>query len=240
MAPPASQPIAAPLPWLLMLLSVTTGLVDATSVLGLDKVFTANMTGNIVFLGFAVVGTPGFQVMPAVTALVSFLAGALVAGRIGRTLAGRPMRHWLLAAALFETSLFWIAAVVAAGLDAAQLPGDPHAVHHRTWIAPGLASCPAWKRCSEAEFHAQRALRVTEPQAALLPRHARRYAQAFTQIAFHACLQFHHVLAPLNQGLGVIHAHAIRFGRVQPIHFQEGVGGALAQRRRATVLLKRL
>ena len=50
------------LPPLLLLLSFTTGLVDATSVLGLGKVFTANMTGNIVFLGFAAVGTPGFAV----------------------------------------------------------------------------------------------------------------------------------------------------------------------------------
>lgn len=107
----------SPLPWLLLLLSVTTGLVDAISVLGLGKVFTANMTGNVVFLGFAAAGTPGFLVMPAVTALASFLAGALIAGRVGRTLAGRPMRHWLLAAALFETSLFWIAAIVAAGFD---------------------------------------------------------------------------------------------------------------------------
>jgi len=51
--PPASH---APLPWLLLLLSVTTGLVDAASVLGLGKVFTANMTGNVVFLGFAAAG----------------------------------------------------------------------------------------------------------------------------------------------------------------------------------------
>ena len=36
----------------LLLLSATTGLVDAVSVLGLGYVFTANMTGNIVFLGF--------------------------------------------------------------------------------------------------------------------------------------------------------------------------------------------
>jgi uncharacterized membrane protein YoaK (UPF0700 family) len=114
-APAASG--TSPLPWLLLLLSVTTGLVDAISVLGLGKVFTANMTGNIVFLGFAAVGTPGFLIMPAVTALVSFLAGALIAGRLGRTLAGRPMRHWLLASALFETTLFWIAAVVAAAFD---------------------------------------------------------------------------------------------------------------------------
>ncbi|HYF90447.1 YoaK family protein [Azospirillum sp.] len=116
MSAPAA-PGNSPLPWLLLLLSVTTGLVDAISVLGLGKVFTANMTGNVVFLGFAAAGTPGFLVMPAVTALASFLAGALIAGRVGRILAGRPMRHWLLAAALFETSLFWIAAIVATGFD---------------------------------------------------------------------------------------------------------------------------
>jgi uncharacterized membrane protein YoaK (UPF0700 family) len=44
---------------LLRLLSLTTGLVDAVSVLGLGKVFTANMTGNVIFLGFALAGTPG-------------------------------------------------------------------------------------------------------------------------------------------------------------------------------------
>ena len=49
---------ADPLPWVLGVLTVTTGLVDAVSVLGLGRVFTANMTGNVVFLGFAVVGIP--------------------------------------------------------------------------------------------------------------------------------------------------------------------------------------
>ncbi len=122
---PLPSPRPSPLPWLLLLLSVTTGLVDAISVLGLGKVFTANMTGNVVFLGFAAAGTPGFRVLPAVAALLSFLGGALVAGRIGRRFAGRPMRHWLLAAALFETSLFWIAAVVATGFDIdAQAPAS--------------------------------------------------------------------------------------------------------------------
>ncbi|WP_199902317.1 DUF1275 family protein [Azospirillum sp. B506] len=56
-------------------------------------------------------------------ALLSFLIGALTASRLGRTFTGRPMRHWLLAAALFETALFWIAAAVAAGFDVgAQAP----------------------------------------------------------------------------------------------------------------------
>ena len=110
---PSSPPVAAPLPWLLMLLSVTTGLVDATSVLGLDKVFTANMTGNIVFLGFAAAGTPGFDVAPYLTAICAFLIGALVAGRTGKAHAGRPLRRWLLKAAAIEAGLLWLAALLA-------------------------------------------------------------------------------------------------------------------------------
>ena len=47
---------ADPLPWVLVVLTMTTGLVDAVSVLGLGRVFTANMTGNVVFLGFATAG----------------------------------------------------------------------------------------------------------------------------------------------------------------------------------------
>ena len=39
-----------PLPPTLLLLTLTTGLVDAVSFLGLGHVFTANMTGNVVFL----------------------------------------------------------------------------------------------------------------------------------------------------------------------------------------------
>jgi uncharacterized membrane protein YoaK (UPF0700 family) len=115
----------SPLPLLLLLLSVTTGLVDAISVLGLGKVFTANMTGNVVFLGFAAVGTPGFRVAPYCVALASFLIGALVAGRIGKAHAGRPLRRWLIAAASIETILLWIAAVVAIGYDVTVQPSDP-------------------------------------------------------------------------------------------------------------------
>lgn len=122
MSPPtASSP--SPLPWLLLLLSVTTGLVDAISVLGLGKVFTANMTGNIVFLGFAAVGTPGFHVAPYLVAIVAFLFGAMIAGRTGKAHIGRPMRHWLIVAALIEAALLWIAAGVATGFDVgAQAP----------------------------------------------------------------------------------------------------------------------
>lgn len=119
------KPAASPLPWLLLLLSVTTGLVDAISVLGLGKVFTANMTGNVVFLGFAASGAPGFKIAPYVFAIAFFMAGALIAGRIGKHHAGLPLRRWLLIAASTEATLLWIAAGVAVGFDvAAQSPGS--------------------------------------------------------------------------------------------------------------------
>jgi uncharacterized membrane protein YoaK (UPF0700 family) len=104
---------------LLLLLSVTTGLVDAASVLGLGKVFTANMTGNVVFLGFAASGAPGFKILPFVAALASFMIGALVGGRTGKVHAGGSERRWLLTSAVVETALLWAAAISAVGFDVA-------------------------------------------------------------------------------------------------------------------------
>jgi len=114
---PPSPPAGSPLPGLLLVLSVTTGLIDAVSVLGLAKTFSANMTGNIVFLGFGLAQTPGFSVLPNLVALLTFILGALVAGRAGRTLGTRPLRHWLTVAALFETVLLWLAAALAFAFD---------------------------------------------------------------------------------------------------------------------------
>jgi uncharacterized membrane protein YoaK (UPF0700 family) len=125
---------------LLLLLSATTGLVDAASVLGLGKVFTANMTGNVVFLGFAAAGAPGFKVAPFVVAILSFLIGALIAGRTGKMHAGLSERRWLLTAAILETALLWIAAVVALGFDSAsQSPEESlFAIIALTGIAMGF------------------------------------------------------------------------------------------------------
>jgi uncharacterized membrane protein YoaK (UPF0700 family) len=105
---------------LLLVLSVTTGLVDAASVLGLGKVFTANMTGNVVFLGFAAAGVPGFVIAPFVVAIASFMLGALIAGRAGKAHIGRSERRWLLTSALVETVALWIAAVIAIDFNVAE------------------------------------------------------------------------------------------------------------------------
>lgn len=111
------------LPRLLLLLSATTGLVDAASVLGLGKVLTAKMTGNVVFLGFAAAGTPGFKVVPAVLALLAFMVGAWGAGRLARAHTDLPLRRWLIRAAVVEAGLLWVAAAISTRIDvAAQAP----------------------------------------------------------------------------------------------------------------------
>jgi uncharacterized membrane protein YoaK (UPF0700 family) len=66
---------------------VVTGVVDAVSILRLGRVFVANMTGNVVFSGFALVGAPGFSLSSSLAALAGFLVGALgggaLTGRLG-------------------------------------------------------------------------------------------------------------------------------------------------------------
>src|SRR6478609_10136145 len=69
-----------PLPVMLLILTAFTGVVDAVSILALGRVFVANMTGNIVFIGFALAGAPGFSLVAAVLALAGFLIGAAACG----------------------------------------------------------------------------------------------------------------------------------------------------------------
>jgi uncharacterized membrane protein YoaK (UPF0700 family) len=72
-----------------MVLTLVSGLVDAVSYLGLGRVFTANMTGNVVVIGFAAAGAPGFSAPASLTSLAAFLAGAVCAGRVGSRTARR-------------------------------------------------------------------------------------------------------------------------------------------------------
>ncbi|MCW2764883.1 MAG: hypothetical protein JWO11_842 [Nocardioides sp.] len=67
---------------LMLVLTFGTGIVDAVGYLGLDRVFTGNMTGNIVILGMALVGADNLPVLGPVLALVGFMAGAALAGRV--------------------------------------------------------------------------------------------------------------------------------------------------------------
>jgi uncharacterized membrane protein YoaK (UPF0700 family) len=62
-------------------MTMVTGLVDAVSFLSLGRVFTANMTGNIVLLAFATAHAPGLSIARSLTALLAFLVGAILGGR---------------------------------------------------------------------------------------------------------------------------------------------------------------
>lgn len=68
----------------LLLLTLATGAVDAVSYLALDRVFTGNMTGNVLFIGFALAGEGGIPLLNNLLALLGFLLGALVASRMLR------------------------------------------------------------------------------------------------------------------------------------------------------------
>jgi uncharacterized membrane protein YoaK (UPF0700 family) len=78
----AAGPGWGPLPELLLALTLVTGLVDAVSILALGRVFVANMTGNVVFSGFAIAGAPGFSLSASAFALAGFLIGAAFGGRL--------------------------------------------------------------------------------------------------------------------------------------------------------------
>ncbi|NUS11709.1 MAG: DUF1275 domain-containing protein, partial [Streptomyces sp.] len=81
-----------PLPPLLLALTVVTGLVDAFSYLVLGHVFVANMTGNVVFMGFSLAGAAGFSLTASVLSLAAFAAGAVLGGRVARVLPGHRGR----------------------------------------------------------------------------------------------------------------------------------------------------
>ncbi|GAA3004542.1 YoaK family protein [Kitasatospora sp. NPDC127116] len=116
--PPPPQPSGPqihdrhPLALALFALTLVSGLIDAVSYLGLGHVFTANMTGNVVVVAFALAGAPGFSVVGSLTSLAAFLLGAGVAGRIATRQGAtrRPAR--LRAAFALEAVLHAAAAAV--------------------------------------------------------------------------------------------------------------------------------
>jgi uncharacterized membrane protein YoaK (UPF0700 family) len=111
LAPNRSGPFG-PLPPLLVGLTVVTGLVDAFSYLLLGHVFVANMTGNVVFLGFAVAGATGFSIAASLVALASFGAGSVVGGRIVQRF-GHHRGHHVAVATTAQAVLFAASVILA-------------------------------------------------------------------------------------------------------------------------------
>ena len=113
-----------PLLLALSLLTLVTGLVDAACYLGLGRVFTANMTGNVVLLAFGATGAQGLPVLAPTVSLVVFLVGAIGGGRLASSMVGpagaevpAPVRRrWVTITLLLELLLVAVAGVVALGL----------------------------------------------------------------------------------------------------------------------------
>src|SRR3954468_9233002 len=73
---------------LLLGLTVSSGAVDAISFIALGKVFTAFMTGNLVFLGLDLGGAGGPGVVRVLIAIGTFATGVYAATRIVEAASG--------------------------------------------------------------------------------------------------------------------------------------------------------
>lgn len=100
----------------LLLLTLATGVVDAVSVLVLGHVFVANMTGNVIFLGFWFVPQTGVDLTAAVVAFTGFVAGTVIGGRLARQL-DSTVRTWLVVTLSIEVVIIGaVAALAGAGV----------------------------------------------------------------------------------------------------------------------------
>jgi uncharacterized membrane protein YoaK (UPF0700 family) len=73
---------------LLVALTISTGAIDAISYLALGKVFSAFLTGNIVFLGLRLAGAAGPSTLRVIAPLIGFALGASAGTRIVAPAAG--------------------------------------------------------------------------------------------------------------------------------------------------------
>src|SRR6202158_3391591 len=127
------------IPYALLGMTPVTGLVDAVSFLSLGRVFTANMTGNIVLLAFATARVSGLSIARSLTALLAFLVGAILGGRMmSRASADSPVR-FAGQAFLLEVAFLFAASFCAIGYrgDLLEHSFQPFALIALTWLALG-------------------------------------------------------------------------------------------------------
>ena len=103
---------------LMLVLTFSTGVIDAVGYLGLDRVFTGNMTGNVVILGMGLMGANNLPVLGPVLALCGFMGGAALAGRV---LSHRP--GWSSRSTLLLALVGSIIAVLALTMGLIESPG---------------------------------------------------------------------------------------------------------------------
>jgi len=141
-APPRDDP-NGPLPPLLLLLTFVTGLVDAFSYLDLGHVFVANMTGNVVFLAFALVGASGFSIAASLAAFGAFAFGSLVGGRL--VVVSKDRGRMLMVAASAEAALVLVGIALSAAAGSSASGGYRYALIALLAVAMGVQNSTARK-----------------------------------------------------------------------------------------------
>ncbi|MFE1307952.1 YoaK family protein [Streptomyces sp. NPDC058755] len=144
-SPPLTDPEARGVRLVVVLLALTvvSGLIDAVSYLGLGRVFTANMTGNVVVLGFAAAGAPDFSVPHTATSLAAFLLGAVTGGRVAARHGNGSRRRWARLTLAAETLLVGGSAAVAFAWP--DTTGSRYALIALTAFAMGLRNATVRK-----------------------------------------------------------------------------------------------
>ncbi len=110
---------------LMLALTLNTGIVDAAGFLGLDRVFTGNITGSLAILGMALTGAQDLPVVGPVIAVISFILGALIAGRVLRPVAAGWTGR---STSLFATVGLLLAAIAVSTLITDRSPDGSHAL----------------------------------------------------------------------------------------------------------------
>ena len=141
---PHSEAKHGPLPPLLVGLTLVTGLIDAYSYLVLGHVFVANMTGNVVFLAFALAGALGFSILASLVAVGAFVIGSFGGGLLGSRL-GQHRGHLLSVASALQALLLSAAVVLAALSGNPVSPGGSFGLIITLGIAMGLQNATARK-----------------------------------------------------------------------------------------------
>jgi len=133
---PTSEKVVS---YTLLGLTAVTGFVDAVSFLSLGRVFTANMTGNIVLLAFATTRVPGLSIARSVTALLAFLVGAVLGGRMMSRASADSQVRFAAQAFLLEVAFLFAASICSIGYRSDLLEGSfqPFALIALTALAMG-------------------------------------------------------------------------------------------------------
>lgn len=120
---------------LMLALTFSTGIIDAVGFLGFDRVFTGNMTGNVVILGMGIVGADGLPIAGPALALIGFIVGAAIAGRAMR---GKASGMWEVSTTAMVTGVGMIVLGTAVRLLVAESPSHAETIMITTVLGTAM------------------------------------------------------------------------------------------------------